>query len=252
MKLSVLTWNIEFFDKTISRIQHVAASILSTQADVVALQEVSKEAWVLLSPLLEHIYPYSTGLQGFEAREDEVLQLCNVIISQRVIEKTYAVSFETKQLSCRGYVVAQIAGCCVACTHLDSSVDRGSIRQAQIAQICQDVNIDLLVGDMNCTPEYPEYKEFVFAGWNDLWNESMFGPGFTEDTETNPKRVEIMRNRGYTELTRQVRFDQMWTKPQAGIIALDICVIKHPMFDALIGFTYASDHYAVLASILSV
>ncbi len=102
---------------------------------------------------------------------------------------------------------------------------------------------------MNCAPDYPEYGAFHDNGWVDAATFLNKDPldGFTEDSVVNHRRQQVMKERGTTETHRLVRFDQLHFRgamlPSELQTIRDPITLAHPPY-----FTFASDHFAVLAS----
>lgn len=230
----LLTWNVWFgghmFDE---RREALLAELQRRHADVIALQEVTKE---LLVALLEA--PWIRA--AYQVSELDVFGYDVVLLSRLPIRRMARLALPTDMG--RRLLVAELAcGLTVATVHLESTREEAAARAAQLkliqpflAQRYEDV---VLVGDMNFQPGDPLETAALDPAFVDIWPVLRSGePGYTVDTDINTMRSQVRSTPVRKRIDRMLARSSRW-RPRS------IELIGTLPIDAT--GTFTSDHFGL-------
>ncbi len=129
-------------------------------------------------------------------------------------------------------------------THLSWRVAESEVRLKQVRELIAFAEkrapgmTAFAAGDFNSSPETPEIREMLSAGWRDTFDDLSPGAGDLTWDNKNPYAA------GASVFLPDRRIDYVFMKPGPAAIAPESCrvVLKQPNENGV----YASDHYGVL------
>ena len=233
----LITWNVWFgghmFDE---RCEALLAELQRRRADVIALQEVTRELFfdLLHEPWVRAAYQVSPkAMRAYDV----------VILSRLPIRRVVEVALPTSMG--RRLVVAELAcGLAVATVHLESTREEATTRAAQLAVI-QPALVDryddvVLAGDMNFTPDDLLENAALDPSFVDVWPVLRPGePGYTVDTDINTMRIQVRSTPVHKRIDRMFARSARWR-------ARSIELIGTQPID--VDGTFTSDHFGLEAA----
>lgn len=209
-------------------LEALAAAIEAQDADVVALQEVSR-GWTVNGSLdMVGWLAQRLGMDFVFAGTADPLW-GNAVLSRLPILGGRSLPLPSDQLMLkRGSVDVTIglgdgAALRVLATHFHHPEDGGGVRQEQVGELLEQWNGSprtVILGDFNAEPGAPEIEALRRAGLVDAFAAAGAGPGFT-----------------YSSTEPSMRIDYIWLSPDLEVV------------EALVPATLASDHLPVLAAV---
>ncbi|MBX9719654.1 MAG: endonuclease/exonuclease/phosphatase family protein, partial [Microbacteriaceae bacterium] len=212
---SVLTWNCWAVDEHAGPVRYraIAAKIIETDADFVALQEVTETALASLRdlPAMQDAYALSdiSGRTFAPCFYGVVL-----LVRRRVLSCFRRCTFSlqrmpttmSRQLAVLELVIDEKNTLAVATTHLESTYELSFMRRIQLQEVVyprlNGHSHVIFMGDMNIVACTKENEVFASSGLIDVWNELSTDRPLPEGTTLGfrPKRIDRVFYRFAKEL----------------------------------------------------
>lgn len=241
--LRIATLNVCFEPRhRAERTRALVAAIEAWDADVIALQELTR-------PVLELLRASESVREAYDVAVGSMAADYGVALLSRA-PFTDVRELELPSLMGRSLLVGRwgeaAARLAIGTVHLESTRELGASRIRQLDLVTRALETEpnvVLVGDMNFDPRDPEEAardpRFV-----DAWSLLRPGePGWTEDTETNALRRLAEGGR-----TKQVRYDRAFVRGPR-LRARRAELMGTAPLDAASGPTSLSDHFGLLVEL---
>jgi endonuclease/exonuclease/phosphatase family metal-dependent hydrolase len=237
--LRVCTFNV-WFDpyESARRCAAVLAILAESQADVIALQEVTPPflSALLAQPWLRAAYSVSRS-KLIGTRYDVVMlsklpvrHFVSHEISTDMGRRLHALTIQTT----RGSLV-------VAGIHLESMRERTPMRLRQIEEctpILSRADASIWVGDFNSAPSSEE-DEAIRCAFRDVWDELSQAPGYTRDTTKNAMLAKVKAD-------RHQRIDRVFLRGE-GFLPTRVRMLGTTPLPDTDGQVFPSDHFGLIA-----
>ena len=177
-EITVLQYNTLYLNDDV---RSIADEVLQSQADVVALHEMTDYRWQDLAPLIEEEYPFHVS--GLDEPLAEVRRFASILLSRSPLQ-----AFSTDEGLAPIAAVTQLHGHDVLAVALHPSPSRtDGVRIAQrhtLLQATRELVVShdgpaLVITDLNIAPTSPEYQDFIAQlGWVDPRRDLGIAPTF--------------------------------------------------------------------------
>ncbi|MEM7353890.1 MAG: endonuclease/exonuclease/phosphatase family protein [Acidobacteriota bacterium] len=235
------TWFGEYFFER--RLEATLELLRDSEADIIGLQEMTRESLEILSAESWVRDGYSISDADGSTFEDYGV----VILSRVPIHR-----LEIHQLPGpmgRRVVVAELLlngeSLHVVAVHLESLRSSAPVRVAQLHDLFEllaSSRHSVIMGDFNFCASWPE-NDHLDSAYTDVWSRVRpQEPGYTEDTDINRMRAFVTRK------SKQVRFDRILLRSQnPGWVAREIELLGVDPVAPGLPLVYPSDHFGLVS-----
>lgn len=243
--ITIATFNIWFGRlRRKSRHQAILDELRQCDADIIAMQEVTRES---LEQILEQDWIrrhyWSSDIWCSTFKRYGVL-----LLSRLPVVDMYLANIPS--LNARKLLMADLrinaATVRIGTVHLESGRSANEFRRAQletIIPILKHADHSVLVGDFNLCSSWPDENDIIEKHFVDAWpSVRPNDPGFTEDTTINRMRLIQKGKHKHVRFDRVLLSSEVWTPSEIKLLGTKPLADDEPEI-------FPSDHFGLVAKI---